>query len=48
MDSFFDTVLTVPEETPIIIKYLFDFIDGMAARWGISDLDTIHTWKCNR
>ena len=32
----------------MIIKYFFDFLDGAAARHGITDPDVLHTWKCNR
>lgn len=40
-------MLRVGEEPPLIVKYLFDFLDGAAARHGITDPDVLHTWKCN-
>ncbi|XP_053376895.1 plexin-A1-like [Mercenaria mercenaria] len=47
IDDLFDALLCVGEEPPIIIKYLFDFLDSSASRCGIKDPDVLHTWKCN-
>ena len=33
---------------PPVIKYLFDYLDDVAIKYGINDPDVLHTWKCNR
>ncbi|XP_072180991.1 plexin-A4-like [Diadema setosum] len=33
LNSFLSTILNKPEETPVTIKYLFDFFDDMAAQY---------------
>lgn len=47
IDDLFQAVLSVGEEPPIIIKFLFDYLDSAASRCGLEDPDVLHTWKCN-
>lgn len=47
IDDFFRSILTVNPYMPPVIKYLFDYLDSAAAKFGIHDSDVIHTWKCN-
>ncbi|WAR26826.1 PLXA3-like protein [Mya arenaria] len=47
IDDFFSKILHVPNDPPIIIKFLFDLLDSAANRCNITDPDVIHTWKCN-
>ena len=48
IDDFFRTILSVNPMMPPVIKYLFDYLDDAALKYGISDPDVLHTWKCNR
>ncbi|XP_052280998.1 plexin-B-like isoform X2 [Dreissena polymorpha] len=47
MDDFFQTILSVNQSMPPVIKYLFDYLDSAAHTYGIHDPDIVHTWKCN-
>ena len=47
IDDLFKTVLAA-STVPPIIKFLFDFLDHEALRYGITDPEVVHTWKCNR
>ncbi|KAL4225917.1 hypothetical protein ACF0H5_013905 [Mactra antiquata] len=47
IDDFFHTILSVNTMMPPVIKYLFDYLDDVAHKYGIHDPDVIHTWKCN-
>ncbi|XP_070193235.1 plexin-B-like [Littorina saxatilis] len=46
VDDLFKTVLAAGNVPPIV-KFLFDFLDQEAVRYGISDPEVVHTWKCN-
>lgn len=48
VDDFFATILTVNEELPPAVKWLFDFLDDEAARFNINELEIVHAWKSNR
>lgn len=48
VDDFFQTILTVNEELPPAVKWLFDLLDEAAHRHGIIDMEIIHAWKSNR
>uniref|UniRef100_A0A1B0C002 Plexin cytoplasmic RasGAP domain-containing protein n=1 Tax=Glossina palpalis gambiensis TaxID=67801 RepID=A0A1B0C002_9MUSC len=47
VDDFFATILTVNEELPPAIKWLFDLLDEAARRHDIYDADIVHAWKSN-
>ncbi|XP_059620883.1 plexin-B [Phlebotomus argentipes] len=47
VDDFFATILTVNEELPPAVKWLFDLLDEAARRHGISDPEVVHAWKSN-
>ncbi|XP_076363054.1 plexin-B-like isoform X2 [Tachypleus tridentatus] len=47
VDDFLTTVLTVTEEIPPAIKWLFDLLDEEANKHGIIDPDVVHSWKSN-
>ena len=47
VDDFFATVLTVNEELPPAVKWLFDLLDEAARRHDIYDTDIVHAWKSN-
>ncbi|XP_052779998.1 plexin A3-like isoform X2 [Mya arenaria] len=47
MDDFFHNILSVSSTMPPAIKYLFDYLDNAAIKYGIHDPDILHTWKCN-
>ncbi|XP_052252632.1 plexin-A1-like isoform X6 [Dreissena polymorpha] len=47
IDNFYKAILHVSTEPPIIVKYLFDFLEAAAARHSITDPEVLHTWKCN-
>lgn len=47
VDDFFSIVLTVNEELPPAVKWLFDLLDEEALRHGIGDSDIVHAWKSN-
>ncbi|KAI5694542.1 hypothetical protein M8J75_000766 [Diaphorina citri] len=47
VDDFFNTILTVNENLPISIKWLFDLFDESARRHNISDAEIVHAWKSN-
>ena len=47
IDDLFKSVLAA-SNVPPVIKFLFDFLDNEAARYGITDPEVVHTWKCNR
>nr|KAG5701673.1 hypothetical protein BaRGS_027831 [Batillaria attramentaria] len=46
IDDLFKTVLSAGCVPPIV-KFLFDFLDQEALRYGITDPEVVHTWKCN-
>ncbi|XP_025107783.1 plexin-B-like [Pomacea canaliculata] len=46
VDDLFKTVLSAGHVPPIV-KFLFDFLDQEAMRYGIGDPEVVHTWKCN-
>lgn len=48
VDDFFATILTVNDELPPSVKWLFDLLDDAARRYGITDPDVVHAWKSNR
>ena len=48
VDDLLSEILCVSKDPPIIIKYLFDFLDTAAEDRRITDPDVLHTWKCNR
>lgn len=47
VDDFFSIILTVNEELPPAVKWLFDLLDEAARRHDIADTDIIHAWKSN-
>jgi len=47
VDDFFATILTVNEELPPAVKWLFDLLDESASRHGITDPEIVHAWKSN-
>lgn len=47
IDDLFHTILSVNTMMPPVIKYLFDYLDEAAMKYGIHDPDVLHTWKCN-
>ncbi|XP_055371957.1 plexin-B isoform X2 [Condylostylus longicornis] len=47
VDDFFATILTVNEELPPAVKWLFDLLDEAAKRHGINDQEIVHAWKSN-
>lgn len=48
MDDVFQAVLSVNRPVPIAVKYLFDLLDELAARHGVTEPETLHIWKTNR
>lgn len=40
-------VLSVGRPVPVCVKFLFDLLDELAARLGVSDPATLHLWKSN-
>lgn len=46
IDDLFKNVLSAGCVPPIV-KFLFDFLDQEALRYGITDPEVVHTWKCN-
>ncbi|XP_023581194.1 plexin-B3 [Trichechus manatus latirostris] len=47
VDDTFQAILSVNRPVPIGIRYLFDFLDGLAEKHGIEDPETLHIWKTN-
>lgn len=47
VDDFLGTILTVDENFPQAIKWLFDLLDESAKIHGIEDPTVVHAWKCN-
>lgn len=47
VDDFFATILTVSEDLPPAIKWLFDLLDEAARSHGIHDEEVVHAWKSN-
>ncbi|XP_001352289.2 plexin-B isoform X1 [Drosophila pseudoobscura] len=47
VDDFFSIILTVNEELPPAVKWLFDLLDEAARRHNIADSDIVHAWKSN-
>lgn len=48
MDDVFQAVLSVNRPVPIAVKYLFDLLDELATRHGVTEPETLHIWKTNR
>ena len=48
IDDFFNSVLVCDNETPIVVKWLFDLLDDAVEMHGIQDPEIIYAWKCNR
>lgn len=46
--DFFVIILTVNNELPPAVKWLFDLLDDAALRHGINDPEVVHAWKSNR
>ncbi|XP_007507041.2 plexin-B3 isoform X1 [Monodelphis domestica] len=47
VDDTFQAILSVDRPVPIAVKYLFDFLDELADKYGIEDQETLHIWKTN-
>lgn len=47
VDDFFSIILTVNEELPPAVKWLFDLLDEAARRHNIAETDILHAWKSN-
>lgn len=50
VDDLFETIFSVENRgasLPLAIKYMFDFLDDQAINHGITDPETVHTWKSN-
>lgn len=47
VDDFFATILTVNDDLPPAVKWLFDLLDDAARRHGINDPEVVHAWKSN-
>uniref|UniRef100_A0A034WKL2 Plexin-B n=3 Tax=Endopterygota TaxID=33392 RepID=A0A034WKL2_BACDO len=47
VDDFFATILTVNEELPPSVKWLFDLFDEAARRYQIVDAEILQAWKSN-
>lgn len=47
VDDFFATILTVNEELPPPVKWLFDLFDDAARRHQIMDTEILQAWKSN-
>nr|XP_028567548.1 LOW QUALITY PROTEIN: plexin-B3 [Podarcis muralis] len=47
VDDVFQAVLSVNRPVPIAVKYLFDLLDELAARHGVTEPETLHIWKTN-
>ncbi|KAM4662527.1 plexin-B3 isoform 2-T3 [Discoglossus pictus] len=45
VDDTFQVMLGVNRPLPIAIKYIFDFLDEMAEKHEIEDIETVHIWK---
>jgi len=45
--DFFRTILTVDENLPPAIKWLFDLLDEGARKHNITDPEVLHAWKSN-
>lgn len=47
VDDFLGTILTVDDQFPQAVKWLFDLLDEAAKLHGINDPSVVHAWKCN-
>ncbi|RWS17561.1 plexin A-like protein [Dinothrombium tinctorium] len=50
VDDLFETIFSIAHRgsaLPLAIKYMFDFLDDQALQHGITDPETVHTWKSN-
>lgn len=47
IDDFFSSVLVCNNETPIVVKWLFDLLDDAVEMHNIHDPEIIYAWKCN-
>lgn len=51
VDDLFETIFSTANRScslPLAIKYMFDFLDDQALLHGVTDPETVHTWKSNR
>lgn len=48
VDDFFTTILTVNEDLPPAVKWLFDLFDEASRKHNIADPEVVHAWKSNR
>ena len=50
VDDLFETIFSTAHRgqvLPLAVKYLFDFLDEQAEKYGILDPEVTHTWKSN-
>ncbi|XP_076357548.1 plexin-B-like isoform X2 [Tachypleus tridentatus] len=47
IDDFLSTVLTICDDFPPAVKWLFDLLDTTAVQHGITDPEVVHAWKSN-
>ena len=50
VDDLFETIFSTAHRgqvLPLAVKYLFDFLDEQAEKYGIVDPEVTHTWKSN-
>uniref|UniRef100_A0A8C6YI30 Plexin B3 n=1 Tax=Naja naja TaxID=35670 RepID=A0A8C6YI30_NAJNA len=47
VDDVFQAVLSVNRPVPIAVKYLFDQLDELATKHGVTEPETLHIWKTN-
>ncbi|XP_050783133.1 plexin-B3 isoform X4 [Gopherus flavomarginatus] len=47
VEDALQAVLSVGRPVPVAVKFLFDLLDELAARHGVSEPETLHIWKTN-
>ena len=47
VDDLFKAILSVDDELPIAIKFIFDFLEEAAEKYHIDDPETVLLWKSN-
>ncbi|XP_026518233.1 plexin-B3-like, partial [Terrapene carolina triunguis] len=47
VEDVLQAVLSVGRPIPVAVKFLFDLLDELAARHGVSEPETLHIWKTN-
>uniref|UniRef100_A0A183IWQ4 Sema domain-containing protein n=1 Tax=Soboliphyme baturini TaxID=241478 RepID=A0A183IWQ4_9BILA len=50
VEDLFEAIFSIAHRgstLPLCIKYMFDFMDDQAMRFGITDPEVVHTWKNN-